>query len=229
MTGFDVRRKRPWWVGWIPAAVLLLLIAGVAVTVVVIQGSSLGKPLPKPTVGQVTELNWSSFSADGLDYIERSRNVRIDFSRPPVEAAALDLPADGTTTVGPSFHDDTDNDYYLIVSGGGEGYGGTKVTVSEVSITSADGLVTGLSAVASGAMPFRNALNLMLGKVEEFGWEAPDTAALFAKVEDATRAEEPYEFTFGPGGRLGFDISMTANCESSGFCVVRYDVAPTVG
>ena len=228
MTGFDVRRKRPWWVGWIPAAVLLLLIIGVAVTVVAIQGTSLGKPLPKPTLGQVTELNWSSFGQEGLDYIERSRNVRIDFSRPPIAADSLGLPAEGSTTVGPSFNDDTDNDYYLIVNGGGEGYGGTKLTVSELTVRTEGGLVTGLVATASGAMPFRDALNLMLGDVEEFGWAEPDTTALFASVKESTTAGEPYEFTFGPGNRLGFEIAATAKCEPTGFCVVEYDVAPTV-
>lgn len=228
MTGFDVKRKRPGWFGWIPAAILVVIIVGVAITTSLLVGAGLGQPLPKPTVGQVTELNWSSFSQEGVAYIERSRNVRVDLSRPPVDAAALGLPADGAVTIGPSDNFDTDNDYYLIINGAGEGYGGTKLTVSELTITSEGGLLTGVSAVASGSLPFRNALNLMLGDVAEFGWPAPDTAALFQEVESATRAGTPYEFTFGPGDRLGFTISATASCATSGYCAVRYDAAPRV-
>lgn len=228
MSGFDVKRRRPWWFGWIPAAVLVLLIAGVGVTALVVQKSGLGAPLPKPTVGQVTELNWSSFSAEGLAYIERSRNVRIDFSRPPVEAAALDLPADGVTTIGPTFSDDTDNDYYLIVNGGGEGYGGTKLTLSELSITTEDGLVTGLTAVASGSLPFRNALALLADDADEFGWGELDTAALFTDWVDTTAAGSTYRVDIGPGERLGFGIVGSLTCEPNGYCVVGYDVAPRV-
>ncbi|MBX3098895.1 MAG: hypothetical protein KF761_04890 [Salinibacterium sp.] len=229
MTSFDVKRKRAWWFAWIPAAITLVLIVAIGTTSAVLLNQGLGTPLPKPTVGQVTELNWSSFSAEGIDYIEKSRRVRIDFARPPVQAAAIDLIGDGATTIGPSFHDDTDNDYYLIINGGGEGHGGTWLTVSELTVTSKNGLVTGIAALASGALPFRDALALLQGHSEEFGWAPPDMTALFAEVEDATRAGTSYEFTFGPGDRLGFDISATASCESTGFCVVQYDAAPRVG
>ena len=229
MTSFDVKRKRPWWIAWIPAAVTLVLIIAVGTTTAVLLNQGLGDPLPKPTVGQVTELNWSSFGTDGIDYIEKSRRVRIDFARPPVDSTVLGLPADGATTIGPSFHDDTDNDYYVIINGGGEGHGGTWLTVSELTVTAKGGLVTELSAVASGALPFRDALALLQGHSDEFGWQTPDMTALFANVEDATRAGTGYEFTFGPGDRLGFQISATATCEPTGFCVVQYDAVPRVG
>ncbi len=228
MTGFDVKRKRPWWFAWIPAFVLVLLIGAVATTVVLVQRSDIGKPLPKPTVGQVTELNWSSFTKEGLAYIDRSRNVRIDLSKPPVDASALGLPDDGTTTIGPTDYGDRDNDYYVIVSGGGEGHGGTKLTVTQLDITTEGGLVTGLAASEIDALPFRNALALLQGEVDEFGWAPIDSAAVFNDWVDTTGAGNRYEFATGAGTRLGFSIVGTVTCEPQSVCAVRYDVAPTV-
>jgi len=229
VSGFDVKRKRPWWLGWIPAAALVVVIAGIAVTTTVLLNQGLGEPLPKPTVGQVTELNWSSFSEEGLDYIDRSRDVRIDLSRAPVDASALGLPDDGTTTIGPTDYGDRDNDYYVIISGGGEGYGGTKLTVAQLSITTEGGLVTGLSAPVTGELPFRNALALLQDNADEFGWETLDSSAVFTDWVDTTGAGEQYTFDIGPGTRLGFAISATTTCEPQSSCVVRYDVTPTVG
>lgn len=225
---FEVKRKRSWWFGWIPAAGLLLVIGGVLASTIVLMNNGLAKPLPKPTVGQVTELNWSSFTPEGLAYIERSRDVRIDLSRGPADAAALGLAADATLTIGPSESFDTDNEYYLIVSGGGEGHGGAKFTVGQLSITTADGVVAGIRTQSLGAVPFREAYNAMLGEVEKFGWSAPDRDAIFAQVEQATRDGVPYDVSSGPGDRLGMTVVFTARCETSGFCLVEYDVTPSV-
>lgn len=228
MTSFDVKKKRPWWLSWIPATILLVIVIGVGVTSAVLLNNGLGKPQPKPTVGQVTELNWSSFTTDGLAYIERSRNVRIDLSHAPASAADVGLPADGATAIGPSDSFDTDNDYYLIVSGGGEGHGGHKFTVSELTVTTADGVIESIHAVASGALPFRLALKTIQDQADEFGWPPPDTTSVFAQVEDATRAGQPYEVASEAGSRLGITVSVTASCDTSGYCLLGYDVTPQV-
>jgi len=228
MTGFDVRRKRPWWLGWLPAAVLVLAIAAVVIATLVFRTNGLGDPAPAPTVGEVTELNWSSFTEDGLAYIERSRDVRIDLDADHADAAALGLPAEGTVSIGPSNNDDTDNSYYLILNGGGDGHGGAKFTTSEVDVTTADGQITNVAAVAGQAEPFRIVLNALDKQLEEFGWTAPDRTALFEMVEQATNKGEPYEFSYGPGDRLGMSVTATAQCETSGYCLLRYDVAPVV-
>jgi hypothetical protein len=75
---------------------------GVNITSAGLFGDGLGGPTPERTKGVVTELNWSSFTDEGLACIERSRDVRIDLSRLPTDAASLGLAADDTTTIGPS-------------------------------------------------------------------------------------------------------------------------------
>jgi hypothetical protein len=228
VTSFDVKRERPRWVGWIPAAVLGLIVAGVGIASAVLVNSGLGGPAPQPTVGEVTELNWSSFTDDGLDYIERSRDVRIDLSRLPTDAAALGLARDGTTAIGPSDNLDTDNDYYLIVNGGGEGFGGKKFTVSQLEVTTVGGEISRIVARSSGTAPFRLALNSLGTEAEEFGWPPLDTGGIFASVGDDVAAGEPYGFTVGPGGRLGMDVSAGVACQPAGACIVEYDMTPAV-
>lgn len=228
MTGFDVKRKRPWWFGWIPAAILLVLIAAVGVTAAVFVTSGAGDPAPEATEGQVTDLNWSIFTPEGRAYIDRTREVRIDFSKPPIEAAELGLDDDGSLTIGPYDTDELALDVYLVANGGGEAPGGKKFALSEITIVTSDGVVTEVRAAIRGAQGFRPTLDALLQDAPLYGWDVSGVDAIYQQVEDATRAGEGYEFTFGPGNRLGMDVAATATCDTSSSCAVEYDVAPSV-
>ncbi len=223
-----MKRTRPWWLTWLPAAILALAIVGIITASILLRSNGLGDPAPAPTTGQVTDLNWSSFTAEGLEYIESSRDVRVDLSHGAPDAAPLGLDDAATLAIGPSENLDTDNDYYLIVNGGGEGYGGYKFTVSELSIVTADGLLESIDATQSGYPAFREVLNQLRAEVDDFGWPEPDIDKLFEDVEFATRDGVPYEFTFGPGSRLGITVSATARCGTDGFCELTYLVTPVV-
>lgn len=219
-------RKRPWWLGWIPAVVLLVILVGVGISTVVLLGGGLGKPAPKPTAGQVTDLNWSTFTKQGLDYIARTRQVRIDMSHQPVEASSLGLAADDTLVLEPINTGDTELDYDLIINGGGEGPGGGRFTVSQITIETTGGEVSRVSAPLRDVLNFRQTLDLLLGKAEIWGWDTSGEQAIFDQVEDATREGVPYEFTFGPADHSGVAVSATASCDTTGFCVVTYDILP---
>lgn len=226
----ELKRKRPAWFGWLPAVALLLIIVGVAVTTILLVNNGLGAtgPKPKPTTGQVTELNWSSFTEEGLEYIESTREVRIDFAKQPTDATAIGLPADGSITIGPYLTGDTRLDYSLIVNGAGEGPGGAKFIVSEMTIETADGVITEVRAPLSYADGFRNTLGYLLERGEVFGWDTSNTDAIYDQVNQAIRDGVGYSFTFGPGDRVGVPIAATANCGSDSYCVVEYTVTPAV-
>jgi hypothetical protein len=224
----QVGRKRPWWLGWIPATILGLIIVGVIVTMSVLVAGGLGRPVPSATDGQVTDLNWSIFTPKGLAYIDESRNVRIDFSHAPVDAAALGLPENGSITIGPKDNGDTVLDYYLIVDGGGQGLGGDKFTVSQLTIQTTDGVVSKVSAPLSEVLNFRQTLAKLEAKADLFGWDISGADAIFDKVAQASRDDAAYSFTFGPGDKVGVPIAATANCDPTGYCVVEYDVTPAV-
>ncbi|HPG76701.1 MAG TPA: hypothetical protein PLU61_11015, partial [Rhodoglobus sp.] len=57
------KRRKLW--SWIPAIVLALAIIAVIVTTTVLVRGGLGGPVPQPTQGQVTDLNWSAFTPKG--------------------------------------------------------------------------------------------------------------------------------------------------------------------
>ena len=214
--------------GWIPSILLIAIIIASGVTGTVLVSSGFGAPDARPTLGQVTDLNWSSFSEEGLAYIARTREVRIDLSRPPVDAAALGLPDDGLTVLDPIDNGDVVLTYGLIVNGGGESPGGEKFTVSSIEIETRSGVVTRVSAPLNDVLNFRQTLASLEATAELYGWQPIDTAALFERVDAATREGLPYDFTFGPGDRLGVPIAATASCDPSGYCVVEYDVTPSV-
>lgn len=213
------------FVGWVPAIILSAGIIAVAVTASVLVSNGLGAPAPKPTNGQVTDLNWSIFTDEGLAYIRSTRDVRIDLSKPPVAAEPLGLEDDATLVLEPIDNLDTTLDYSLIVNGG---IGGDKFIVSQITIVTEHGVVTHVTAPLSDVLNFRQTLDVMLGEADQWGWDVSGVDEIFQRVEDATRAGTPYEFSFGPGDKAGVPVTATAYCDPTGFCVLEYDAAPSV-
>ena len=157
-------RKR--LISWVPAIALSVIVVGIVVTSVVLASSDLVGPAPKPTEGQVSELNWSSFTDDGLAYIDRSREVRIDFSDKAEDAAELGLPADDELTIGPNSEG---LDYSFTFKGGGAGRGGDKLYVSELTIVTEDGAITEVRAPISEILSFRQTLSALQQEAEAYG------------------------------------------------------------
>lgn len=219
--------KRPAWVGWIPAGILTLAIVGVAVTASVLIGSGLGGPAPRPTDGQVTDLNWSSFTEEGLEYIATSRKIRIDLSRPPAEAKPLGLDGDTVVTFDPIDKLDTELYYDLIVNGAGEYPGGIRFTASHVEVETRDGQVVAVRGVFSEPFSFRDALDHLEKQAATFGWTY-DLDAIFADVKDAVESGRDYEVTFGPNSRVGVNVEGTISCGVDGYCTVEYEMTPSV-
>jgi len=221
-------RKKRAWLGWIPAGILVIAIIGVGVASAVLVGGGLGAPAPRPTKGQVTDLNWSIFTTDGLDFIASARQVRIDLSSPPIEAGLLGLDDDGTLVLDPIDNIDTTLDYDLIVNGGGEGAGGFRSVVTQITIVTEGGLVTHVTAPLRDVVNFRQTLDVLVGEADVFGWDTSGIDAIYQTAADATRAGTGYEFTFGPADAAGTPVSATARCDTSGYCIVAYDVTPPV-
>ena len=224
----DARRKRKKLLGWLPAAILTFAIVAVAATAGTLISNGLGDPVPAPTRGQVTDLNWSIFTKDGLAYIDQTREIRVDLARLPAPSAAIGMADNEAITIGPKDNGDLVLDYYLIVNGGAPGKGGDKFTVSQLSIQTAGGVVSSIRASLSDVLNFRKTLAMLTAKAALFGWDTSGTPAIYDTVEQATRDGKPYTFTFGPGVAVGVPIFATASCDTDGYCVVEYVVAPPV-
>jgi hypothetical protein len=217
------KRKRSRWFSWLPAIILSVVIVATLVTGFVLVQGGLGAPAPKPTVGQVSNLNWSSFTDDGLAYIERSREIRIDLGPKAEDALSLGLPANGTTVIGP--HPEG-LEYKFTFNGGGAGLGGDLLIVTELAITTEDGLITEIAAPLAQVDNFRTTLSGFEQQAELFGWDMSFVDALYDRVGQATKDGVGYEFTAGPADLVGVPVSATAQCDVSGFCIVTYFVSP---
>jgi hypothetical protein len=216
-------RKRSRWFGWLPAIILAVVIAASLVTGFILVRGGLGSPVPSPTDGQVSDLNWSSFTEEGLAYIERSRDIRIDLSEKAEDAVALGLPANGTTVIGPNAEG---LEYKFTFNGGGAGYGGDRLVVTQITITTVDGLITEVAAPLAQVDNFRTTLNGFMKQSELFGWDMSFIEPLYDQVEQATKDGVGYEFTAGPADLIGVPVSAHAQCEVSGYCQVTYFVSP---
>ena len=151
-----------------PAIILCVVIIASLITGFILVRGGLGAPAPAPTEGQVSDLNWSSFTEEGLEYIQRSREIRIDLSDHAEDAVALGLPANGTTVIGP--HPEG-LEYKFTFNGGGAGLGGDKLIVTQLTITTVDGLISEIAAPIAQVDNFRTTLTGFVKQSELFGWD----------------------------------------------------------
>jgi hypothetical protein len=216
-------RKRRRWIGWVPAVILSVLIVAALIAGYLLVRGGLGEPVPKPTEGQVSDLNWSTFTEEGLDYIQRSREIRVDLSDKAEDAVALGLPANGTTTIGP--HPEG-LEYKFTFNGGGAGPGGDRLIVSQLTITTDDGLITEIAAPLAQVDNFRTTVTGFIKQSELFGWDMSFVDTLYDEVGQATKDGEPYQFTVGPADLVGVPVSADAQCDVTGYCLVTYFISP---
>ena len=219
----QTRRRR--LLGWLPAAILSVLIAGALITSGVVIQRGLAEPPPPPGSAQVTGADLSLFTDEGLAYIDRSRKVRFDFSEPRVSASARSLPANGTLVIDAP---ETGLSYSVAVFGGGAEPGGLTLNASELSIETDDGELVAVRVPLSSVSSFTDLLNEWRADAGTYGWDVSDADRIVEEMGEATRAGEPYSFSFGPGDALGVAVTATASCELFG-CTVEFEVAPRVG
>lgn len=220
-----MRTRRRKLLGWLPATILSVIIAGALITSGIVIQRGLDQPPPPPDGAQVTGAELSVFTDEGLAYIDRSRKVRFDLSEPPVTASSLGLPANGTLAIEPP---ETSLSYSVAIFGGGAEPGGLTINASELSIETDDGELVAVRVPVSGGSTFSGLLNELRADAEKYGWDVSDADRYVEEMGEATRAGVPYSFSFGPGNALGVAVTATANCEAFG-CVVEFEVAPRVG
>lgn len=219
-----MRTRRRRLLGWVPAGILSVIIAGALITSSVVIQRGLDEPAPPPDGAQVTGANLSLFTDEGLAYIDRSRKVRFDLSEPPVAASTLGLPENGTLVIEPP---ETGLSYSVAVFGGGAAPGGLTLNASELSVETDDGELVAVRVPVSGASRFTDLLGELRADADLYGWDVSDADRYVQEMGQATRAGVPYSFSFGPGDLLGVAVTATASCETSG-CAVEFRVAPRV-
>lgn len=221
----DLNPHRPEWVRWIPAIILGTAILA-AVLFALIAGPRLAEPPGPAATDQVTDLNWSVFTAEGLAYIEAARTPRIDLSAPPIAADPLGLAADGEVTFGPH---PTGLDYRLVLIATAEQANGALFTTPLFTIVTRDGRLTALRVDERGARDFRETYLLVAERSAEYGFTAPTATRLAQAISEARDAGTSVTVRSDRGDRTGMGITAEVTCFGAGFCTVSYIVTPAVG
>ncbi len=221
----DEFSRRPEWVKWLPAMVLMAIMLGVVIFGIVGLPRVAAGPGPAAT-DQVNDLNWSVFTDEGLAYIESARTPRIDLSAPPVNATSLGLPADGSLTVGPHT---TDLDYRLVLIATGDEPKGALFTTPQFTISTSGDRLQSVRVDERGARDFRETYLLLAERSADYGYIAPTATSLAAAITEAREGGEPVTVRSNRGLTTGMPVKAEAVCFGAGFCTVSYVVTPAVG
>jgi len=221
----DLNPHRPEWVRWIPAVLLSVVILSAALFAIVAGPRIAAGPGPAES-GQVTELNWSVFTDDGLSFIENARTPRIDLSSPPVDAAELGLPADGSLTVGPH---ETGLDYRLVLIATADQPNGALFTTPQFTLNSVNGALESIRIETRLANTFSQTYLAVSERAPDFGYTAPTTRQLAQAVTDARDSGEPTVVRSDRGLTAGVGVVAEVTCFGAGFCQLSYVVTAAVG
>lgn len=221
----DEFSRRPEWVRWLPAVVLGIVIIAAVLFAIIGAPRLTADPGPGQT-DQVTDLNWSVFTEEGLEYIEAARTPRIDLSSPPVDAIELGLPADGSLTVGPHV---TDLDYRLVLIATDDEPNGALFTTPQFTVSTSGGRLQSVRVEERGALDFRETYLLVAERSADYGFTAPSSASLASAITRAREEGEPVAVRSNRGVSTGMGVTAEVLCFGAGVCTVSYIVTPAVG
>lgn len=210
---------------WIPAGILGAIILAAALFAI-IGGPRLAAPPGPAATDQVTDLNWSVFTEEGLAYIDDARTPRIDLSNPPIEAALLGLPVTGDLTVGPH---PTLLDYRLVLIASEDQANGALFVTPGFTLSTRDGRIVSLRIEERGGRDFRQTYLLVAERSADYGFTPPASSRLAAAISEARTAGSPVTVRSDRGTSAGMGIMAEITCFGAGVCTVSYIVTPAVG
>jgi hypothetical protein len=216
---------RPEWVRWIPAVILSIIILAAVLFALIFAPPLAEGPGPAET-DQVTDLNWSVFTDEGLRYIESARTPRIDLSSPPVDTNELGLPADGSTTVGPHV---TDLDYRLVLIATDDEPNGALFTTPQFTISTSGGHLQSVRVEDRGTFTFTQTYLAVSARAPDFGYTPFTTFQLAQSVTDARESGTPTVLRTNRGLAAGMGVVAETTCFGAGFCQLSFIVTPAVG
>ena len=205
---------------WLPALILVVIIAGVVFTTVAVQNSWWTQEDPVASSDQKATDGSSKLSDAGLDYVNVEGVLRVRVGDGALPATEIGLGADEEKSA--SFR----RPVRAIVVAGDETYLVDDVE-SMVAVAQNDEL-TSLSLGVGQALPWAIAVDTVRGLADDFGWDQARIDSLEADLADFTRDNPEGSFTAEVAstggaatvtGRLDFD-------RGTGFTALTITFAP---
>lgn len=214
---------------WIFPIVSLAVIAGVAVTTMLLTGSGLTEDRP-PTADEISADNTSQMTEAGLAYIAQRQSASFNLSELPLTADEVGM-ADDDTVVASSSIGLIQTTFYVGRGGGIDGEGYFRSFMRQLSVTTEGGIVTSIRAELDtfGWAEFPAIVRALQDGTTQFGWTFTSEmqATLEDEVGEAVRAGEPYEASFDAGSAMGIPVGADVACDGGGTCSLTYVLEPT--
>ncbi|TDN92177.1 hypothetical protein [Microbacterium sp. BK668] len=181
------RTRRQKLLSWLPAAILLVIIAGVVFTTIAVQNSWWAEDRPVASSDQKASDGSSMLSDAGLDYVNVEGVLRVR-----IGPGALP-----TTQVGLGADEEKSGEFRrpvrAVIAAGDEVY--VIEDVETMRAAAKDGKLTSLTLGVGQALPWSSAVGTVQGLASEFGWDQDEIASWQQQVSDFTRENTEGIFT----------------------------------
>ncbi len=208
-------RRRKAIRSWIPAIVLLIVIAAALTVAVMTRTTNVGAAPTAAPPNAVTAKGTSLFTPAGLAYINDTRKVSIDARELPIQAEPLGLNASDTLTVAPP----TEGVYeYLTVIGSD---GGARLMGTSIDIVTDNGIVAS-AAIADSTrfLNYRDSQALFRERSDRFGIPAEQLDGFVPAAAEALKEKRNYSYSIHTDDALGVGLTVTAECSSDSICQI---------
>jgi len=172
---------------WLPATVLALIIAGVVVASLAIQGSWWTQDRPAASDDQRASDGSSMLTDTGFDYVNVSGLFKVRVGEGALPAADIGMPQDGEKTA--TFR----RPVRAVIAAGEELY--VLDDISGLTATSADGELASITFTPDITSNWTGALDYLRALAPDLGWDAAQLDPLTAQLGEFNRSGEGDTFT----------------------------------
>ncbi|MCP2637595.1 hypothetical protein K0817_013635 [Microbacterium sp. HD4P20] len=180
---------------WLPATVLVLIIGGVVLASLAIQGSWWTEERPAASEDQKAPDGSSMLTDAGFDYVNVEGVVRVRVGEGGLSATELGLPADGEKSA------EFRRPVRAIVAAGDQVY--ALDDIAGLSVTSRDDRLATVTLRPDVVRGWVGAVGYLRALSAEFGWDAAQLDGLEEEVADFNRSGEGETFTATIGPSAG--------------------------
>lgn len=178
-----------------------MVIAGVVVAALAIQGSWWAEEAPSASEDQKASDGSSMLTDAGFDYVNVEGVLRVRVDESALPARELGLPDDGMKSA------EFRRPVRTVIAAGDEVY--VIDDISGLTVTAADGRLASVALSPDVVRGWSGAVGYLRALGAEFGWDAAQLDTLDAELAEFNRSGEgdTFEASIGPGTIAGAEVT----------------------